>query len=71
MVLPFGPPYKPIVTAYHQAGSTTASLSMSLVGSAGEQCSNLLVGGGRPGGPEFTITGPDGKEVETGKFEYG
>ena len=44
--LAFGPPYKPVVKAY-PAGSTTARLSMSLVGMGGESCSNLMVGGKR------------------------
>jgi hypothetical protein len=67
----FGPPYKPTVTAYQQPGSQTARLSMSLVGSAGEHCTNLMVSGSRPGEPEFTISGSDGEKVHTGKFEYG
>jgi hypothetical protein len=44
---------------------------MSLVGIGGEVCSNLIVDGGRPGKPAFTITDPDGKVVERGTFEYG
>lgn len=68
--IPFGPPYKPVVTASAQ-GNDTVSLSMSLVGAAGESCSNLMVNGSRPADPQFTITKPDGTEVQTGKFEYG
>ena len=68
--MPFGPPYKPVVTASGQGGETV-SLSMSLVGAAGESCSNLMVNGSRPADPRFTITTPDGTEVQTGKFEYG
>jgi hypothetical protein len=44
---------------------------MSLVGSAGEVCNNLMVDGGRPKSPEFEIKDPDGKVVQSGKFEYG
>lgn len=68
---PFGQPYTPKVTASHGAGSSTASLGMALIGSGGERCSGIYVNGSRPPAPEFTITDPDGKEVQTGKFEYG
>ena len=44
---------------------------MSLVGSAGEVCTNMMVDGGRPAKPEFTITDPKGKVVQQGSFEYG
>ncbi len=70
VALPFGPPYKPKVTSYVAAGSQ-AFLEMSLVGSAGEVCSNLRVGGRRPSGPLFTITDPKGEVVQEGRFEYG
>ena len=46
-------------------------LQMSLIGSAGERCTGLIVDGGRPPKPEFTITDPQGKVVQTGNFEYG
>lgn len=68
--LPFGPPYKPQVTAAMQSAEQV-SLGMSLVGIGGEICSNLIVDGGRPAKPAFTITDPDGKVVERGTFEYG
>lgn len=68
---PFGQPYTPTVTASHGSGSATASLAMALVGVGGEQVSGIYVNGSRPPSPEFTITDPDGKEVQTGKFEYG
>jgi len=44
---------------------------MALIGSGGERCSGIYVNGSRPPAPEFTITDPDGKKVQTGKFEYG
>ena len=69
--LPFGPPYKPLVTAQRYGGREQVHLEMSLVGSAGEICSNLMVHGGRPGKPEFTITDPEGEVVQEGNFEYG
>jgi hypothetical protein len=31
----------------------------------------MIVKGGRPSKPEFSITDPDGKVVQTGNFEYG
>ena len=68
----FGPPYKPKVEAQHmRPGMSQISLGMSLVGSGGEVCSNLMVKGGRPGAPEFTISTQDGEEVAAGKFKYG
>lgn len=69
--LPFGPPYKPQVTAPYNAGPGQMYLQMSLVGSAGEICSNMMARGGRPSKPEFTITDPKGKVVQQGSFEYG
>ena len=71
--MPFGPPYRPVVTASPapvRAGQT-AQLALSLVGSGGEVCSNLRVDGKRPEKPEFTISTADGEEVERGTFEYG
>jgi hypothetical protein len=70
-LLPFGPPYHPLVTAPYRSGTDTVSLAMAVIGSAGEQCSNLMVDGGRPSKPTFTITSSKGEEVETGNFEYG
>jgi hypothetical protein len=72
--MPFGPPYKPVVTAFpsmDQKGNQVALLQMSLVGSTGEQCTNLMVDSGRAPKPSFTITDPQGKVVQQGDFEYG
>jgi hypothetical protein len=72
--IPFGPPYKPTVTAeYFEDGNQrkVLSLGMSLTGSAGEICSNMMVNSGRPSKPEFIITDSKGKEVQKGSFEYG
>jgi hypothetical protein len=44
---------------------------MSLVGSAGEVCTNLAVNGLRPDKPAFTITDNEDKVIGAGQFEYG
>jgi hypothetical protein len=69
--LPFGPPYKPVVNAYPTPDGKTVRLQLSLVGVAGEVCTNLLVNGSRGEPPQFTISTTDGDVVERGKFEYG
>lgn len=70
--LPFGPPYKPVVSAqYADQEERQVSLGLALVGIADEVCDNLMVNGNRPGKPRFSITTEDGKEVESGDFEYG
>jgi hypothetical protein len=69
--LRFGPPYQPKVSGSYLQDGGRMSLGMSLVGVAGEVCSNLMIDGGRPPQPAFTITDPDGKVVERGTFEYG
>jgi hypothetical protein len=73
VALPFGPPYKPVVTAnyYEDAPRKVLSLAMSLVGTAGETCSEMMVKGSRPPKPKFTITDAKGKVIEQGSFEYG
>ncbi len=69
--MPFGPPYTPLVTSQNWGNPAELQLEMSLVGSAGETCSDMTVRGGRPGKPEFTITDPKGEVVQQGSFEYG
>jgi hypothetical protein len=77
--LPFGPPYKPEVTGFPMGMRMVDKkqrieqmrLQLSLVGSAGEICTNMTVDGGRPAKPKFTITDPKGEIVEQGNFEYG
>ena len=70
--LPFGPPYTPTVTAMSYGTPNGKAeqlyLEMSLVGVAGEACTNMMVKGARPGKPEFTITDPDGQSGATGQF---
>ncbi len=77
--LPFGPPYKPEVTAYPMGMQMVNQkqhieqmrLQLSLIGSAGEICTNMTVYGVRPSKPKFTITDPKGEVVQQGNFEYG
>jgi hypothetical protein len=69
--LPFGPPYKAMVKADFFANrdqNRQLSLSMSLIGSAGEVCTVLMVDG-QPPRPEFTIAGRAGKVVQQGYFD--
>ena len=72
--MPFGPPYKPVVTSYQSVDAKqkpVTQLSLSLVGSAGESCTNMTVKGDRPPKPTFEITDAEGKVVQSGSFEYG
>lgn len=72
VVLPFGPPYKPVVKiAYFQPNKKQAELELLLVGSVGEVCSDMVVKGSRPGSPEFSIKTRDGKVEAEGAFKYG
>ncbi len=58
---------------YIQGGGENkqASLGMTLVGSVGEVVSDMMVAGGRPPKPEFSIKDPKGEVVQSGNFEYG
>ena len=70
--LPFGPPYRPVVSVeYIDPENGEASLGITLVGTAGEECDYVLIKDRRPGKPKFTITTEDGKKVAGGTFEYG
>ena len=73
---PFGPPYMPVVhvvpsRSRRAAQNKEVRLSMNLVGSAGEECFSLLVGGNRPEAPRFVVATKDGQIVERGVFRYG
>lgn len=70
VALPFGPPYKPVVSVDSMGGSQVR-LNMTLVGLAGEACTDMMIDGRRPPNPEFTISDPKKEIVQRGKFEYG
>ncbi|MEW6073577.1 MAG: hypothetical protein AB1726_13420 [Planctomycetota bacterium] len=69
--LPFGPPYRGVVTAQRGRRAGGVRLSLQIVGAAGEVVSDLRVGGNRPKEPTFVITDPAGAVVKRGSFEYG
>ncbi len=70
-VLPFGPPYRPVVKIDY-ADPRRINLSLVLTGATGEVCTDLRIDGGRPGEkPAFTIKDPKGQVVHEGFFEYG
>ena len=71
VVLPFGPPYKPVVRVDYTPGPGQVRLGMTLFGSAGERCTDMMVQGNRPGKPAFTISNPKGEIVYRGNFDYG
>jgi hypothetical protein len=71
VLLPFGPPYKPTVKVDYAQGSGQVRLGMTLFGSAGERCTDMMVQGNRPGKPSFTISNPKGEIVYRGNFDYG
>ncbi len=71
VALPFGPPYKPVVRVDNPQGPQQVRLGMTLVGLAGERCTDMMVRGGRPSKPEFTVSNPKGEVVYRGSFEYG
>jgi len=71
VVLPFGPPYKPVVRVDGTQGTGQVRLGMTLFGSAGERCTDMMVQGSRPSKPAFTISNPKGEVVYRGNFDYG
>lgn len=69
---PFTGVFKPVVTVTgRERDGQTVQLNLSLVGAGGERCTSLLVEGGRPEEPSFTISTLDGEEVASGVFEWG
>lgn len=73
VAMPFGPPYKPVVTiqGMKDGKQKVVMLGLSLIGAAGERCSSMTVNGSYPPKPKFTITDSKGKVVQEGSFEYG
>ncbi|NLF07219.1 MAG: hypothetical protein GX594_04455 [Pirellulaceae bacterium] len=69
-VLPFGPPFKPHVVVQYQRDKMV-QLGLTLIGSQGEICDNMIARGGRPSKPRFSITNAKGEVVQQGNFEYG
>lgn len=70
--LPFGPPYKPVVSvSYFNEKDREARLGLKLVGVAGEICESLTIKGQSPSQPTFRILDKDGALVKKGQFEYG
>jgi hypothetical protein len=68
--LQFGAPFHAAVTA-RRIDANKVSLSLAIVGVAGEQCTSFYVNGRRPPPPRFMIKDVDGKIVHQGSFEYG
>jgi len=68
--LDFSKPLVGSVRAQKQArGQVRLGLELKTAG--GQQVSSLTVGGRLPPEPTFTITDASGKQVDSGKFEYG
>lgn len=68
--LKFGAPYK-LAAELNYIRNGKAELSLAITGEDGEVVSSLFVNGRRPKKPKIEITGPDGKVVAQGDFEYG
>jgi hypothetical protein len=74
VLMPFGPPYKPVVTTGYRSDwgeDARLQLDLSIVGSASETCTDMRIAGSRPNQPTFLIATKDGKIVERGSFDYG
>ena len=74
--LAFGPPYRALVKRrgqqdYYPSSGGTEMLSLNLIGSASEVCTNVKIHGSNPPQPSFTIASTEGEIVERGTFEYG
>jgi hypothetical protein len=68
--LEFGAPFHAVVTA-NRTNTGKVSLSLGIVGAAGERCTSFFVNGSRPPKPRFAIKDSTGKMVHQGSFEYG
>ena len=72
IVLPFGPPYRPVVEpSYYYKSRDSLYLGLEIYGSGGEVLTGLTVNSGRPPKPRFRILGPDDEVVIQGHFGYG
>jgi len=69
--LPFGSPYRAVVTTSTGGDEGVVDLSLHVVGAGGEVCSDIRVDGKRPDAPSFLIIDPSGEVVKRGEFEYG
>jgi hypothetical protein len=67
--LRFGAPFHASVTAERSGSKVT--LSMAVVGTGGEKCTNMYVKGVHPPRSLFVIKDANGKVVHQGSFEYG
>ena len=68
--LPFGPPYRPVVTTMPYPDKSLR-LELAIVGASGEVVNNIDVDGTRPPPPAFTVSNPKGEVVLRGNFQYG
>lgn len=68
--MPFGAPFRAVVSA-RRIKPGKVSLSLAIVGAAGEQCTSFYVNGSRPPQPRFIIKDSEAKTVAQGAFEYG
>ena len=74
VLLPFGPPYRPVVHARVRSRGDTRRvyLSLTLVGAGGEEMESLRVNGRTPRqGPLLVILDRAGTVVHRGRFSYG
>jgi hypothetical protein len=67
--LAFGAPFRGLVSGNRT--NNGVSLSLSIVGAAGEYCTSFYVNGSRPPAPLFVIKDRSGKTVHQGRFEWG
>jgi hypothetical protein len=66
---PFGPPFRPVVTPTDRSDRRTVELELSLIGTGGERCTSLTVDG-QPADAWLTVTTPDGRLVDHGKYAW-
>ncbi len=75
--LPFGGPYRALVTAAPGSApkdalsGVYAQLSLALVGKGNEVLTGMYVGGQRPDAPTFVVADSRGRKVDAGAFQFG